>query len=531
MGTEAIGAEAGIVRNVAAAAPRALTRRASLSAAASLLDYAVKAGVTLVVTPLFVTGLGRSLYGVWEMLGRLVGFMSAADGRSTDALRLVVAQQQNAADPAVNRRSVGAALMVWLLLAPLVTLIGGVLAWFSPAIVNAPAGSETAVRLTAALLVVSGLLGGLGSVPESVLRGMNLGYKRMGTQAAISIVWGALAAWTVHVGLGLSGLGGSLIVRAVLTGLIFWLLVRKYVGWFRVARPLREDVTRFFGMSLWLAAGDLIAKLLLASDIIILGAIVSPAAVTTYVLTGYAARTALGMHIFTAGAAMPGFGGLLGERDFSRAAQIRRELLLLTWLFVTAVGTTVLAWNPSFLGLWVKEGATLHGGPWVDLLIVLIVAQTTFIRTDAYIIDAALRPRRRVVVGAITLIATLGAAIGLTYAFGIIGLCVGLLLGRAIQSIAYPIIVHSCLERPERPAGARLAALRLAGVAALLFAGASWVGRAVTAGHWLVWVAAVAGTFALAAALAFTLGPTPAGRRLLLARVRAMAAGLGAGRG
>src|SRR2546422_3775939 len=34
------------------------------------------------------------------------------------------------------------------------------------------------------------LLGGLASVPESVLRGMNLGYKRMGFQAGLNLVGG-----------------------------------------------------------------------------------------------------------------------------------------------------------------------------------------------------------------------------------------------------------------------------------------------------------------------------------------------------
>ena len=41
-----------------------LTRRASLTAVASLLDYAVKAGVSLVITPILVGTLGRSLYGI-----------------------------------------------------------------------------------------------------------------------------------------------------------------------------------------------------------------------------------------------------------------------------------------------------------------------------------------------------------------------------------------------------------------------------------------------------------------------------------
>jgi len=450
--------------------------------------------------------------------------MSAADGRPTEALRLVTAQQQSAADPEVNRRSVGAALMVWLSLLPLVALVGAVLTWFAPRIINAPPETHGMVRLTCALLVVSGLLGGLGAVPESVLRGMNLGYKRMGLQAALSIVWGALAAWAVHTGLGLAGLGGSQIVRAAIAGACFWLLVRKYVAWFRVARPTRADVKRLLSMSVWLSAGDLIAKLLLASDVLILGAVVSPAAVTTFVLTGYAARTGMGIFVFTAGSAMPGLGGVLGERQFSRAVQLRRELLTLTWLFVTALGATILLWNRSFLSLWV--GAHNYAGPWVDLLIVLVIAQTAFIRIDSYIIDAALRPRGRIVIGAITVVATLALGITLTHALGILGLCLGMLAGRAIQSVSYPLIVRSCLQHQTRGAAERLAALRLAATTALLFGGANLASRWIVAPTWAVWAAGVALSVALCAGVALLLGPTPGDRRAILTRIRVVVAGL-----
>src|SRR5437762_14217746 len=95
--------------------PMPLTRRASLNAVQSLLDYAARLGVGLIVTPLLVSRLGRDLFGVWEMLNRLIGYMSAADGRPTEALRLVIATKQTATDAMEHRRAVGSALVVWLL--------------------------------------------------------------------------------------------------------------------------------------------------------------------------------------------------------------------------------------------------------------------------------------------------------------------------------------------------------------------------------------------------------------------------------
>jgi O-antigen/teichoic acid export membrane protein len=407
---------------------------------------------------------------------------------------------------------------------PLVCVVGGALAWLAPTLTHAPAAQRSAVRLTCALLVVAFVLAGLASIPESVLRGMNLGYKRMGLQSATSIVVGGLAVWAVTSGFGLPGMGGSWIARDFVVGAVYWLLVRRYLPWFRVAKPTRQAVKSLLSMSVWLSVGDLVSKLLLASDVLILGWVISPAAVTTYVLTSYAARTGLGVFVFTAGAAMPGFGGVLGAKQYDRAVQLRRELQTLTWLFTTVVGATVLVWNQSFLHLWV--GSKNYAGPWVNLMIVLVISQTAFIRTDSYIIDAALKPRGRVIVGAITVVATLALGITLTHLFGIIGLCIGLFLGRSIQSIGYPLFVRSCLQHPPRDGAARLAAWRLFIVTGLLFAGATLVGREFQASRWPIWIAGVAVTIPLVAAIALLAGPTVATRHVLISRIRGMITGL-----
>jgi O-antigen/teichoic acid export membrane protein len=488
-----------------------------------VLDYTVKAGVSLVITPILVGTLGRSLFGIWEMLGRLIGYMTATDGRPTEALRLVISQQQ-AADPDANRRAIGAALAVWVIMMPLVALVGGILSWFAPTLTHAPAESHAAVRIACAILVGSFMLTGLAAVPESTLRGMNLGYKRMGLQAGLSVIVGAMAAWAVKAGFGLPGIATSQIFRAFITGVVFWVLVKHYVPWFRVAKPTRATVKALFSMSIWLSVGDLLAKLLLASDVLVLGWIISPAAVTTYVLTSYAARTGTGIFVFTAGAAMPGFGGVLGKKQFGTAVKLRHELRMLTWLFTTVIGATILAWNHSFLHLWV--GSRNYAGEWVNLLIVCIAMQTAFIRTDSYIIDAALKPRARVIFGAITVVTTLTLGVLLTRALGIVGLCLGMLAGRAIQSIAYPLIVHSCLEKPKAKMVERLAAVRMACTTALLFAAAHTLSRLVIAQHWVFWLAGVILTIAFVATFTILLGPTPSDRRVILRRIRAMLAGL-----
>jgi len=152
--------------------------------------------------------------------------------------------------------------------------------------------------------------------------------------------------------------------------------------------------------------------------------------------------------------------------------------------------------------------------------------QTAFIRTDSYIIDASLRPRAGVIFGAITVVATLTLGVVLTHALGIAGICLALLIGRAIQSISYPLIVSSCLEKPRLNMAERLAAIRMAITTVVLFAAASIAGRVLIAPHWFRWLGGVLLTVAFVGAFTLFLGPTSADRRIIVGRVRAMVTGL-----
>jgi len=248
--------------------------------------------------------------------------------------------------------------------------------------------------------------------------------------------------------------------------------------------------------------------------VLILGTLLSPAAVTTYVLTAYAPRPAVAVHGSAVGAAMPGLAGLIGERQYGRAALARGDLMILTWLFATAVGTTILLWNRSFVALWV--GAEHYGGAVVDLLIVCIAFQTAFIRADAFIIDAALRSWLRVLIAAVAAVVTITLAVALTRALGIAGLCLGVLAGRLIQTVAYPVLAGRCVGGSSGVAPATLG--RAVCVAGVLFAVGLALGERMLAPNWLVWAAAVPASLALALGIAFSAGLSRQARQAVVLR-------------
>ena len=505
-------------RESALNAAERLTQRASLNIIASLLDYFAKMAVGLLLTPILVAGLGRALFGVWEMLGRLVGYMSVTDGRPTEALRLIVANRQALDDSALKRRYVGSAVVVWMLFLPVLATGGIILVWLSPAIAKVAPESYATVRLTAALLVINFLLATLVALPESVLRGMNLGYKRMGLQAGLSMLGGLITAEAIHLGSGLVGVALAQVVLTCMAGILFWYVVQKYVAWFGISRPTRADLRRLLGLSTWNTVGTLVTKVHLASDVIILGVIASASMVTTYVLTGYAAQAVTGIVTLAFGAVTPGLAGLIGCKQYDKTAVLRKEMMAMNWLLVTAIGSTILLWNRSFLHLWVGE--KYYAGSWANLLIVLIMAQTTFIRSDAYVIDATLKLRDRVLVSAMAALFSVALSILLTPSLGIIGLCLGLLLGRLVQTVSYPFIVNSCLGKPQQLSLSWIVRPGLAMV--LCFAGSGYLGERFIARNWIEWLGCVAASFALVLCIGFAAGLPIDSRESVIRRFKQM---------
>jgi O-antigen/teichoic acid export membrane protein len=155
----------------------------------------------------------------------------------------------------------------------------------------------------------------------------------------------------------------------------------------------------------------------------------------------------------------------------------------------------------------------------VNLLIVLVAVQTAFVRVDAYIIDASLRPRKRVLVGALAALVTVGLSIVLTRAHGLVGLCVAILVGRSVQTLAYPLLARTSLGRVRSSLGA-LDTARLVLVTALLFTSAAVLGDRITPGGWVAWTAGVAASVLLISALALLLGLSGSARTVVMRRVQ-----------
>lgn len=465
-----------------------LTRKAILNALAAFIDQAARICVGFIVTPLLVRYLGVVDFGIWQIIQKMSLQLAVFDGRAAETLKWMVANEQSDEDHDKKRRSVGAAIVISLMFLPLLVIVNASWLWFAPDYIGVDASRAGLVRYGVLIMSFNIVLIMIFSILEAILRGVNKGYKRIGVLASILILGGVLNVFVVYLGYGIVGVASVQIAVSLLTLLTYLHVVRRHVSWAGVSKPGADDVSRMFGKAKWFTIWAFINIGIYAGDVILLGYFASSEVVSGYVLTFYAANIITVAILTAVSSVLPGLGGLVGKGELQRAANLRRESLLISWILSTIICSVLLVLNGSFIGLWVGEDAYL--GDTASGLIVLSAFQLVFIRHDAFMLNMMLDIKSKVFYGSISLGLTVLLAFILVPDYGVVGLSVALLLGRLLLSVVYPYLIRRFLSDTG---GQTLGAKKYA-VTLLLFLLCYYGGTALAIGTWwqlLAWATVI----------------------------------------
>lgn len=404
------------------------------------LNFLVVALVGFIVNPILLGALGPIMFGVWKSLQKYLDFASVADGRASQALKWIVASRTMYSDDE-RRRDLGAALVVWIRWLPAAALVAaGVTAAVPVLIKGIPEDARTIAFATAAILAANTVLAGLLALPDSVLAGINLGYRSMLITTGTAIVSNAAMVVAALRGWPLWWLAIIVTLAAAINAFLTWLVARRSTSWWGVARPTRQDVRRVFSYSSWTLGWVAVEKLLLAAELIFISVMVGAATVTQYTFTTYVLQFVISISLVTASGFMPLLGAQLGAGDLGAAAERARSVRHLV-VGVAAFGCgAILAFNGAFVSFWVGEHQYL--GTAVNALLVASGLQLALVRMDGQVLDVTMRIAPKVIVG---LFSSVGGIVAGCIAYGLttslVAGLVGIILFRLVSNVSYPMLV------------------------------------------------------------------------------------------
>lgn len=433
-----------------------LVQRAYLNSVTTILDYITKVIVGLVITPIIINGLGVLIFGVWQVISQLTSYTRVVDIKVTQVLKWTIARNRDQSDYDELRSYVTSSFILLLCITPIILSIGGLLTLYAPILTKVDYEYYLLVRITTALLIFGLIISNIASLFESILRGMNLGYKRIGVRSILYIIGGFGSATVIWLEMGIIGLAIVEILITVSFCLLLYSIIKSNVEWFGFGKFNLKKTKEFLSLSTWFVSWSVVKLVLLSSDKVLLGSLAGPVVVTKYVITLYIIKTFQGLIENIVHGVIPGVGKLYGNQKLDQFWTSRNQTMIITWLISIFVGMNILLFNKTFVYYWI--GSDQFAGDMENFFILLVAFQYVFINNDGVFINATLDLKQKVYMGLIASVFTIILAFLLIPTYSIIGLSISLLIGRLTMSFTYPFIIakkigskyksHDILVRP-----------------------------------------------------------------------------------
>jgi O-antigen/teichoic acid export membrane protein len=427
-------------------------RNAKLNALSSYAFFFVGALITFFISPLLIGFLGANNFGIWKTVIKFLDFATVADGRSSQALKWVIANKAGQTDNTQKQQAVGSALRVCVLFFPLLLLIVALLIYFLPSSINSLAGEKaTYVQYVGLILGINIILGPLLAIPDSVLVGSNQGYRSIILRTFWLIVTNVVILYFVYKGYSLLSMAVVMVTTTVLNGISTYFITVKYIPWLGVLKPEKEQFKTFLGFSSWILVWAFVAKALLTTELLLLSYLAGAELVSSYVFSTYVTQLGLALALMTASALTPSLGRLIGEGNYQKSGDLITNIRKINLFIAVVIGGGVIILNESFITLWVGEEFYL--GKWINLLIVIAFVQVVLLQGEGQIQDLSLEIRNKVIIGMLSSILGVFFAVIFYHQSNddIATIFIGIIVGRLLMTVLFPIMVNmytGCKKQP-----------------------------------------------------------------------------------
>jgi len=343
--------------------------RSALTFAISTIASVIGVVASFVATPIVVHYLGAERLGAFRATSEWAGYLSLFEVAIAGALAPLIVQAASAGPDKLG--GILAAGVRAYLRVTFWTILAAIGLWIAlPELIRLPAELESEFRIGFGFAVAATVFLPLG-IFRSLADALQKGYlisALLGLQA-VTIAFGcALAAYS---GWGLIGQFGASVAGGLIAPIGLWILLRKSVPdrSNAVHAETGDAANRLGQLNRTTLLFQLIGRVCLFTDNIVIGLFLGPAAVASFFLTTRLPQ-AMCSQVQTLGGAT--WAGLAELHHSGQHELFRRRLTELTRLTAMLSGALVVplaALTGPFIGLWV--GPEYYAGDWVVGLAVL----------------------------------------------------------------------------------------------------------------------------------------------------------------
>lgn len=334
-----------------------MLKRLALNTASNLGTLFLKLTITFMMTPLMIRNLGHYDYGVWEMIGSIVGYMGMLDLGIRPAISRFAARYIALDDESSLRTLYATSWFFLLVVGVLIAFILTMWGLFFPQLLAESASNTT--RYTWLLLILAAQL--LITFPSFAAESYMESYQEYYLKNNITIINSIIGSVWIYFAITPSNalvLLGAVNALGVCSKYLFLVWFMQY------RRPFLKLKSAYFSLTQLKELLRFSVKTLVqgvstrmenATDSLVIGSMISPAAVLLFSIPANLLNHIRGISITVTHVFMPYLSGLSAAKNDEkiRMVYISSSKLIISVSMLLSIGAISL--GESFLRLWVGD--------------------------------------------------------------------------------------------------------------------------------------------------------------------------------
>lgn len=407
--------------------------------------------VSIISTPMMVKYLDKEAYGLSILFFQVIGYLSLFDFGFGPAViqQFALHRGDDEYNQLMINRIMSTGTFIFVALGVVVALVGFFFAPFVPHIYELrPDLAVVAVPIVFTLSMVVGaqfLQRGLGGIFWAHHRQVLIGTASFFVN--ISAIF--LTVLLLSRGVGLWSFVYANVFQVFTTLLVQVILLRRYYPKLRIS-PVYFDralLRTLFGTGRYMFLHGLATQIILNTDRLVIGKVVSLAAVAVFSITVRIPEVGLSLLGRVTENATPAVMEIVAHESSDRAREQYRRVLLLTTALGAVAFWLILCFNKWFIALWV--GTSFFAGNLVLVLALVLMMQQTVVRAMSFFLFAKSKSRQLGLMGVAEAAINIGLSVFLGQRIGLAGVLVGTLIASTLTSSWYtPYLLRRHLDIP-----------------------------------------------------------------------------------
>lgn len=366
-------------------------------------QFIISSVAVVIISPILVSNLGSQNFGLWKLCQKIMDFASFADGRSSQALKTMLAIEEGK-NSSIDKKCqmLGAAIKTWIYYVPVLLMVCSGLVLLAPELVkDSDQNSTKIIYIISSVMALNVILSPIFGIPDATLMAIGKSYKSSMVQILGVFISTGLMFFLSTKENGIILIALTVAGVSLFNGGVSNFIVNKEINWYKFKKPDNTVFKNFLNFSGLVLLWSGVEKLLLSIDVFLIGYYCGTEYLTKYTFNSYSFQLAAVICLLGTSAVVPVLSTAYGENNELKLKELVKIIRKKVFIIGSLFSFGIIGFNELFVNLWVGNNLYIENS--IDILLAINLMQLVVLRAEGQMLDACQKIKSKILLVGISI--------------------------------------------------------------------------------------------------------------------------------